>query len=276
MRKLITSVLCFAVVLLAQQIVLAADDKKPSAPSAEVPDPVAVVNGTPIPKSMYEAYAQQRHRGIQGADTPEARKTLTDELVLQELLVQEADKQHLEKDAQFVQQMALVKRNLLASVAVRKYLSEHPITDEAIQKEYEASKAGKEKKEYKARHILVDSKEKAEDIIKQIKGGGDFSALAKEKSSDSSKTNGGDLGWFTTDMMVEPFGEAVTKLEKGKYTQEPVQTQFGWHIIMLDDVRDAAPPSMEEMRPQISQMLQGQLLNEYLEKLRAGAKVEIK
>jgi peptidyl-prolyl cis-trans isomerase C len=246
--------------------------KEPS--QAALPDPVAVVNNTPISRALFEVYAQQRQRS--GVNASENRKMLADELVVQELLVEEAKKQNLEKDPQFIQQMDLLKRNLLASTAVHKVLSEHPVSEEAIEKEYETTKASLAKEEYKARHILVDSEDKAKEIIKELKEGADFSELAKTQSSDSSGASGGDLGWFTTDMMVEPFGEAVAKLKKGQFTEEPVKTQFGWHVILLDDVRDATPPSLEEMRPQISQQLQGQMLNEYLQKLRAGAKIDVK
>jgi peptidyl-prolyl cis-trans isomerase C len=270
--------------LLINGMALAADVAKPEAkpgpteasPPAALPDPVAVVNGVPISKAAYEVYAQQRQNQRGGADTAEGRKALTDELVIQELLVQEADKQKLDKDPQFLQQLEMVKRNLLATAVVRKVLSEKPIIEEAIKKEYETATAAMAKKEYKARHILVDTEDKAKEIVKEIKTGKDFSELAKAKSSDSSGANGGDLGWFSADMMVQPFGEAVSKLEKGKFSETPVQTQFGWHVIILDDVRDATPPALDELRPQISQMLQGRVLNDYLEKLRAGAKVDIK
>jgi peptidyl-prolyl cis-trans isomerase C len=280
--KLSLPILGLSSSLLFTTVILAADETKTEPTKqlqqqATLPDPVAVVNGVPLSKALYEAYAQQRQgqRGI--ASTPEARKALTDELVLQELVVQEAKKQNLEKEAQFIQQMEMVKRNLLASAAVRKMLSEHPLSAEAIKKEYDDTKASMAaNKEYKARHILVDSEDKAKELIKQIKNGGDFSELAKTHSSDSSASKGGELDWFTTDLMVEPFGEAVAKLEKGKFTEEPVKTQFGWHIIILDDVRNAPVPSLEEMQPQITQKLQSRLINEYIDKLRSAAKVEIK
>ncbi|MDQ2695310.1 MAG: peptidyl-prolyl cis-trans isomerase [Pseudomonadota bacterium] len=131
-------------------------------------------------------------------------------------------------------------------------------------------------KEYKARHILVESEDKAKSLIEDLNKGADFSELAKTNSTDSSAAGGGDLGWFTTDMMVQPFGATVAQLEKGKYTEAPVQTQFGWHVIVLDDVRDVTPPPLEELRPQISQMLQGRMINDYLAKLREKAQVEIK
>jgi peptidyl-prolyl cis-trans isomerase C len=122
----------------------------------------------------------------------------------------------------------------------------------------------------------VDSEDKAKDVIAELKKGGNFAELAKTKSSDSSAANGGDLGWFTPSMMVPPFAEAVAKMEKGKTSEQPVQTPFGWHVILLEDVRDATPPSMDELKPQITQMLQSKMVNDYLEKLKSGAKIEVK
>ncbi len=250
------------------------------APPAELPDPVALVNGTAISKTLYESYAQQRQAQAQGQlgdiNTLEVRRVLADELVVQELLLQEAQKQKLDQDAQLTTQLELIRRNLLATAAVRKLL-EQQAPDEAIVKaEYEKAIAGLTNTEYKARHILVDSEDKAKALIEEIKGGADFAELAKTHSSDSSGANGGDLGWFGSNMMVKPFADAVAKLEKGASTQEPVQSQFGWHVIMLDDTRAAAPPSLEELRPQISQMLQGQTINNYLSKLRQDAQVDVK
>ncbi len=250
----------------------AAAEKKP------VPDPVAVVNGAPIPKSLYEIYAQQRQTRMGDSDTPAARKALIDNLVLQELLMQQAQQQHLNDDPQVIAQIELMKRSVLANAVLRKVLSDKAPSEEQIKKEYESTVASMGKKEYKARHILVDSEDKAKNLIEQLKKekGANFSELAKTNSSDSSAAEGGDLGWFTLDAMVPPFGQAVTKLEKGKFTEQPVKTDFGWHIIILDEIRDTTPPPLEEVRPQIAQALQGKIINEYLEKLRKDAKVEIK
>jgi len=150
------------------------------------------------------------------------------------------------------------------------------VSEEAIQKEYETAIAAMKGKEYKASHILVDSEDKAKEVIAELKKGGNFAELAKEKSSDSSAANGGDLGWFTPSMMVPPFAQAVAKMEKGKFSEEPVQTPFGWHVILLEDSRAATPPSLTELKPQIQQMLQSKMVNDYLEKLRSGAKIEVK
>ncbi|MCP5196903.1 MAG: peptidylprolyl isomerase [Gammaproteobacteria bacterium] len=286
-NKLLFPLLAFSSLLLLSGTALAADSAKPSAAPAPaapataqpvaftVPDPVAVINGTPISKATFEQYAQQL-RNRAKTDTPEASKALVDQLVMEELLVQEANKQKLADDPQIKQQLEIVKRSLLASTVVRRMLSENAPSEETIQKEYETAIGAMKGKEYKAAHILVDSEDKAKAVIAELKKGGDFAELAKTKSSDSSAANGGDLGWFTPSMMVPPFAQAVAKMEKGKFSEEPVQTPFGWHVILLEDSRDATPPSLDELKPQIAQMLQSKMVNDYLEKLKSGAKIEIK
>lgn len=291
-HKLTLPLLALSSTLLLSGMALAAEDKKAEpaqatpaaatkAPAAAqpapftVPDPVAVVNGKPISKTAFDQYAQQL-RGKAKVDSAEASKSLVDQLVMEELLVQEAGKQKLADDPQIKQQMEMVQRNLLASTVVRRMLSANAPSEEAIKKEYDTAVAAMKGKEYKASHILVDSEDKAKEVIAELKKGGNFAELAKAKSTDSSKDNGGDLGWFTPSMMVPPFAEAVAKMEKGKTSEQPVQTPFGWHVILLEDVRDATPPSMDELKPQIAQMLQSKLVNDYLEKLKSGAKIEVK
>ncbi|MEI2806940.1 MAG: caspase family protein [Albidovulum sp.] len=252
-------------------------------PVAPVAPIVAVVNGKPISKAALDQYAQQlrdknkdKDKDKDKVDSPEARKSLVDQLVLEELLVQEAAKLKLADDPQIQQQLAMVQRNLLASSVVRRMLSDQAPSEDAIKKEYETATAAMKDKEYKASHILVDSEDKAKEVIAKLKKGGNFAELAKTKSSDSSAASGGDLGWFATSMMVPPFAQAVAKLKKGQYSEQPVQTPFGWHVILLEDVRDATPPSLDELKPQIAQMLQSRTVNDYLEKLKAGAKIGIK
>jgi peptidyl-prolyl cis-trans isomerase C len=209
-------------------------------------------------------------------DTPEASKALVEQLVMEELLVQEANKQKLVDSPEIKQQLAMVERSLLASTVVRRMLSESAPSEDAIKKEYETAVAAMKGKEYKAAHILVDAEDKAKEIIVELKkDSSKFAELAKAKSSDGSAANGGDLGWFTPSMMVPPFAQAVAKMEKGKFSEEPVQTPFGWHVILLEDIRDATPPSLDELKPQIQQMLQSKMLNDYLEKLKSGAKIEV-
>jgi peptidyl-prolyl cis-trans isomerase C len=259
----------------AAQATSAAESAEARPASFTIPDPVAVVNGTPITKAEFDQYTQQL-RGRAKVDSAEASKSLVDQLVMEELLVQEANKQKLAEDPEIKQQMEMIQRNLLASTVVRRMLSANAPSEEAIKKEYDTAVAAMKGKEYKASHILVDSEDKAKEVIAELKKGGNFAELAKAKSSDSSAANGGDLGWFTPSMMVPPFAEAVAKMEKGKYSEQPVQTPFGWHVILLEDIRDATPPSMDELKPQITQMLQSRMVNDYLEKLKSGAKIEIK
>ena len=291
-HKLTFPLLALSSTLLLSSMALAAENKKAEpapapataaevqAPAAQpapftIPDPVAVVNGTPITKAEFDQYAQQL-RGKAKVDSAEASKSLVDQLVMEELLVQEAGKQKLAEDPQIKQQLEMVQRNLLASTVVRRMLSANAPSEEAIKKEYDTAVAAMKGKEYKASHILVDSEDKAKEVIAELKKGGNFAELAKTKSSDSSAANGGDLGWFTPSMMVPPFAEAVAKMEKGKTSEQPVQTPFGWHVILLEDIRDATPPSMDELKPQITQMLQSKMVNDYLEKLKSGAKIEVK
>jgi peptidyl-prolyl cis-trans isomerase C len=245
------------------------------AEKAAIPDPVAVVNGTPIPRALYNVYAQQRQTRMGDSDSAEGRKSLIDNLVLQELLLQQAQQLHLTDDPQVTLQLEITKRNVLSNAVLRNLLNEKKPSEAEIKKEYEATIAKMGKKEYKARHILVDSEDKAKNLVEQLKKGADFSALAKANSSDSSAAEGGDLGWFTPDTMVPAFGQAVGKLEKGKFTEQPVKTDFGWHVIILDDIRDATPPLLEEVRPQLVQALQGRIINDYLDKLHKEAKIEI-
>ena len=292
--RLTLPLLALSSALLLSGAALAAEDKKPeAAPTAAapvavpakpvaaqpvaftVPDPVAVVNGKPIPKAMFDQYAQQL-RGRTKVDSPESSKALVDQLIMETLLLQEAAKQKLADDPQIKLQLEMMQDNLLAGSVVRKMLSENAPSEEAIKKEYDTAVAAMKGKEYKASHILVDSEAKAKEIIEELNKGAKFSELAKTKSSDSSAANGGDLGWFAPSMMVPPFAQAAAKLEKGKYTEQPVQTQFGWHVILLEDTRDATPPSLEELKPQIAQMLQSKVVNDYLEKLKSGAKIEVK
>ncbi|MDG4604723.1 MAG: peptidylprolyl isomerase, partial [Candidatus Contendobacter sp.] len=293
LNKLTLPLLALSSTLMLSSMALAAEDKKteaapaPAAPTATeptpvaqpaaftIPDPVATVNGTPISKTAFDQYAQQL-RGKAKVDSVDASKSLVDQLVLEELLVQEANRQKLADDPQIKQQMEMVQRNLLASTVVRRMLSANAPSEEAIKKEYDTAVAAMKGKEYKASHILVDSEDKAKEVIAELKKGGAFAELAKTKSSDSSAANGGDLGWFAPSMMVPPFAQAVAKLEKGKYSEQPVQTPFGWHVILLEDTREATPPSLDELKPQIAQMLQSKLVNDYLEKLKSGAKIEIK
>jgi peptidyl-prolyl cis-trans isomerase C len=170
-----------------------------------------------------------------------------------------------------------MKQNVLAGAYVKDYIKNNPVSDDAIKAEYDRIKATISGSEYRARHILVEKESEARDIIARLKKEpGAFAKLAMEKSKDQgSKAKGGDLGWFDLSRMVPEFGDAVSKLEKGKFTQVPVKTQFGYHVILLEDSKPIEAPPLEEVKPQIAQQLQQQNLRKQLDALKASAKVEV-
>jgi peptidyl-prolyl cis-trans isomerase C len=234
---------------------------------------VAKVNGVAIPKSRADAViAEQVAQG--GADTPELRTQVREELVRREVLAQEAKKKGLDKRPDVSAQMALAQQAVLIRAFVQDYAKANPIPEDQIKKEYEAITSQLGKKEYKARHILVEKEDEAKSIIEKLKGGGKFDELAKQSKDPGSKDKGGDLGWSMPANYVKPFADAMMALEKGKYTAAPVKSDFGYHVIQLDDVRDAKFPTLDEAKPGLTQRLQQQQVEKIMADLRAKAKVE--
>lgn len=235
----------------------------------------ATVNGVAITQAQVDLVIQQRAGGQ--PVPPEARKGLVDNLVLQAVVAQEAAKLGLEKSPEFQNQMETVRQSALANAYVEDWIKKNPVTDEMVKAEYERLKATESGTEYKARHILVEKEADAKAIIATLKKTpAAFEKLAKDKSRDSgSKAAGGDLGWFDTQRMVPEFGAAVSKLEKGKFTEEPVKTQFGYHVILLEDSRAVAPPPFDSVKPQLSQQLQQQNIKKQVDALKAAAKIEM-
>ncbi|MDP1897040.1 MAG: peptidyl-prolyl cis-trans isomerase [Sulfurimicrobium sp.] len=236
----------------------------------------ATVNGTAISKNRVELLVKQR-AGMGQPDNAETRKSIIDQLAMQLLVSQEALKKGLDKTPEVMDQIDLTKQSILANAFVQDYIKNHPVSDDMLKAEYDKTKSQMSGNEYKARHILVEKEADAKDIIaklkKDIKA---FDKLAKDKSKDpGSKAQGGDLGWFDMRSMVPEFGEAVAKLEKGKFTVEPVKTQFGYHVIMLEDSRPLQAPSFEQVKPGLSQQVQQQNLKKLVDDMRAAAKIEI-
>ncbi len=248
------------------------------APAAEKPAavPVAVVNGTPISRSEYDIYVKNLLQGKQQELTPEQKNQVLDELIGMQLLAAQADKDGLEKDPDTAAQLQVLRLRVMADAESQKFLKGQEPTDAELHAEYDSAVAAMDKNEYHARHILVSTKDQADQIIKKLKGGAKFEDLAKSQSIDGSKTNGGDLGWFTLARMVKPFGDAVKGLKKGEYTQQPVQTQFGWHVIKLEDTRDVTPPPFDQVKSQLSNGVIRKKLQAYVEQLKKDAKIEKK
>ena len=234
----------------------------------------ATVNGVSIPQSRVDMRVKIATSQGQ-ADTPELRRAVRDDLISLEVLAQEAKKKGLNKDPEVIQQIELADQSVLVSAFVQDYAKNHPISEDQLKQEYDKLKVNLGSKEYKARHILVDSEAEAKSIISQLGKKGNFDKIAKAKSKDAgSADKGGELDWAVPSNFVPPFASALTSLKKGAYTKEPVKSQYGWHVIKLDDVRDLKMPTFEELRPQIQQRLQQQSIQEYVADLRAKAKIE--
>ena len=246
------------------------------APAMAAGDNAAVVNGKAIPASRVDEFVKilaQQGR----PDTPETRKMIRDELITRELFVQEADKRGLEKSADVQQQLQQLRQDVLIRALIANELKKSPVTDAEVKAEYEKlakDSAASGAQEYKARHILVGSEAEAKDIIAKLKKGEGFESLAKLSKDPGSGANGGDLGWNTPDTFVKEFSEAMTHLKKGEYTFIPVKTQFGYHIIQLDDVRAAEPPPFDQVKPQLKQQLERQKIQALQESLKSKAKIE--
>lgn len=233
----------------------------------------AVVNNKPIPKSKVDDFVKALV--AQGRpDTPELRAAVRDELIARELFAQEAERKGLAKDPDVQRQIENMRQQILIQAVIRDYVKAHPITDAEIKAEYDKAIKQSAEKEYKARHILVEKEETAKQIIEQLKKGAKFEDLAKQSKDTGSAANGGDLDWNTPGTFVKEFSDAMVKLDKGKFTETPVKTQFGWHVIRLDDVRDVQPPPLDQVRPQIVQDLERKRIQQLQQELRAKAKIQ--
>lgn len=233
----------------------------------------ATVNGVAIPKSRIDAVI--RAQEAQGQkDTPDLRAAIRDRLITLEVVAQEANKKGLAKGADTVSQLELARLNIMAQAYRVDFFKNHPVSEDALKAEFEKVKLQMGDKEYKARHVLVEKEADAKEIIEKLKKGEKFEDLAKASKDPGSKDNGGDLDWNSAGGFVKPFSDAMVKLEKGKYTETPVQSQFGWHVIRLDDSRQAKFPDFNEIKPGLQQRMQEALFDKAVSDLRAKAKVE--
>ena len=235
---------------------------------------LAIVNGKAVPKARADALAQQLEKSGR-AVTPEMQGQIKEEIISREIFVQEAQKQGLEASPDFKVQMEMAREAILIRDLFTTWQAKNTPSDTELKAEYDKFVAANSGKEFKARHILVEKEADAKAIIASIKKGAKFEDIAKKQSKDpGSGAKGGDLDWANPSSYVSEFTEALVKLEKGKMTETPVKSQFGWHIIRLDDVRQAELPKLEEVKPQVAQQLQQQKLAKFQEDLRAKAKVE--
>ncbi|MDD2863304.1 MAG: peptidylprolyl isomerase [Methylococcales bacterium] len=245
-----------------------------SEPTVDKADAVAVVNGKYIPKSALEELEKEIAMRSHGQTFP--KEKLVEELIQRELLIQDATAKKLDQAPEFVARLNDARKALLSQTDLQNFIASHPVTDEDIKKEYESKVAAEKGEEFKARHILVKTDAEAKKIIDELDKGGDFAKLANKLSLDGKEAqNGGDLGWFLAAQMVAPFSEAVAALENGKYTKTPVQTQFGYHVILREGSRPQTPPPLDAVKDQLAPFLQRQKVEGMLKDLRSAAKVEV-
>jgi peptidyl-prolyl cis-trans isomerase C len=261
------------VLALLAPLVLAACNKA-ATPAQEAPgERVATVNGKALPKSEFDLYVANMGRQSGREVTEEQKAQLLDQYISMQLAADEAEKAGIEKDQKVRDQLALARVQVLVDAGLQKYLESHPVQESELRPEYDAQVAALPR-EYHARHILVEDEAAAVAITKELKGGADFAKLAAKRSKDSSSKSGGDLGWFTLDTMVKPFADAVKTMQPGQLTEQPVQSQYGWHVIKLEESRATSAPPFDEVKDRVKMIVQRKKLQTHLEELRKTAKVE--
>ncbi len=243
---------------------------QPAAPKAAAPVTAPAAAGKALfPQSQFDWMLKERTQQGQ-PDTPELRAAIRDELNTRELLMREAKKSNLDKNTEVKNQMDLAGQTVLVRAFVTEWIKKNPISDADLKKEYDQIKLQMGDKEYKVKHILVEKEDEAKDVIAQLQKGGKFDELAKARSKDpGSKDRGGDLDWNAPGGFVKPFADAMAATPKGKFSPTPVQTQFGYHVILVEDVREAKVPPYEEVKPQLQQRMQAAHLDKYFKELRS-------
>ena len=248
-----------------------------AAPALALAQNVATVNGKPVPKSRVDTLMQQATRGGQQPVTPELEARVREEVVLREIFAQEAERKGVAASADYRSQMELLRQTLLIRELFADFQRKNTPKDAEIKAEYEQLKKQAIGTEYRARHILVEKEDEAKALIAQIKAGGNFDELAKKNSKDpGSAARGGDLDFARPESYVPEFGQAMSKLKKGEMTDAPVRTQFGFHIIRLDDTREAEFPPLDEVKAQVEQRMMQNRLQQYQQSLREKAKTDFK
>ncbi len=237
---------------------------------------LAVVNGKAIPSSRADLFVKTVVAQSQGqqTDSPELRARIKDELINREILMQEADKLGLGTRVEVKNEMEVARQSIVIRALVNDFVKKNPVSDAEIKNEYDKFKAQASDKEYHARHILVEKEEDAKAIIAKLKGGAKFDELAKQSKDTGSAANGGDLDWASPNSFVKPFSDAMVALKKGEMTDTPVKSQFGFHIIKLEDIRAAKIPTLDEIKSKISESLEQKKLQTYQEELRKKAKIQ--
>jgi peptidyl-prolyl cis-trans isomerase C len=242
--------------------------------AADTSPALATVNGTTITQNFFDFYIKAI-AGKKASDlTPEQQSVALDNLIRARLVAQQADKDGVDKTADTQDLLELTRLNVLQQTMEERYLKDKNPTEQELRAEYENQVAALPKLEYHARHILVATEPFAQGVVQSLEKGAKFEDVAKKESMDSSKDNGGDLGWFTPDRMVKPFADAVTSLKPGDYTHKPIQTQYGWHVIQLVDTRPLSPPPFDQVKQRLEQVVQAKKFKAYTDDLISKAKID--
>ena len=259
-----------ALAVMAALALPAAWAQAPAAPKAAPAPATKAAEGKALnPQAQFDLMLKERTSQGQ-PDSPELRASLREELNTRELLAREARKKGLEKQTDIKTQMDLSSQTVLVRAYVADWLKANPVPEADLKREYDAIKQQIGDKEYKVAHILVEKEDEAKEVVAELQKGAKFPDVAKARSKDpGSKDRGGDLDWNAPTNFVKPFGDAMKTTPKGKFTAQPVQTQFGWHVIQVEDVRDAKVPGYDEVKPQLQQRMQAQWLDKYFKDLRA-------
>src|SRR5437660_2163118 len=262
------------ILFLAALAALAACQPKSGVTTADTSPPVATVDGSPISRDFYEFHIKGITSKSSSALTPQQRELALDNLIRARLVAEEAAKEGLDKSSDTASMLELSRLNVLQQAVSDRYLKDRKPSEQELRGEYETQIAATPRQEYHARHILVATEPFAERLVRRLDKGEKFDVLAKQESMDSSKSNGGDLGWFTPDRMVPEFAGALVALKAGEYTHRPIQTQYGWHIIQLLDRRELTPPPFEQVRQRLEQIVQNKKFHGYADELMRSAKIQ--
>ncbi|MDR0673639.1 MAG: peptidylprolyl isomerase [Zoogloeaceae bacterium] len=242
-----------------------------SLPALAAEKAFVTVNGRAVPQYVADAFIEDQQQGA--PDSEEFRNAVREEFIRRELIIGEARKKGLDKKKQVMGQLENARQMVLVRAYLTEYLRENPITDAQINEAYTAFTQRLGDTEYKTRHILVESEAEARELVAKLDKGGRFEDLAKGSKDPGSNENGGDLGWMSPSAFVAPFAEALSRLKKGEYSKDPVQSQFGYHVILVEDTRALTPPALEQVKPQITQTLTQQKVEALLNTLRSKAKI---
>ena len=242
--------------------------------AADTSPALATVNGTPITQNFFDFYIKAISGKKPGDLSPDQQSQALDNLIRAQLVAQQADKDGVEKSADTEDLLELTRLNVLQQTMEERYLKDKQPTEQELRAEYEKQVGALPKLEYHARHVLVATEPFAQGVVQSLEKGAKFEDVAKKESMDSSKDNGGDLGWFTPDRMDKSFADAVVALKPGDFTHKPVQTQYGWHVIQLIDTRPLSPPPFDQVKQRLAQVVQAKKFKAYTDELISKAKID--